>query len=68
MRGYSPMRRPRAPLTFFIAFALSARGGELTFERDVRPILKTHCFLCHGEEEKPKGDVDLRLRRRRQRS
>ena len=36
---------------------------ELTFERDVRPILKTHCFQCHGEGEKLKGGVDLRLRR-----
>lgn len=45
--------------------AVTARGGEavLTFEKDVRPILKTHCTHCHGEEEKPKGGVDLRLRR-----
>src|SRR5689334_21875896 len=33
----------------------------LTFERHVRPILRTHCFQCHGEEEKPKGHLDLRL-------
>ena len=33
------------------------------FERDVRPILKVRCFQCHGDEEKPKGGVDLRLRR-----
>ena len=45
--------------------AASARAGEtvLTFERDVRPILKTHCTHCHGEEEKPEGGLDLRLRR-----
>ncbi len=36
---------------------------DLTFERDVRPILKRHCFHCHGEGEKLKGGVDLRLRR-----
>ena len=35
----------------------------LTFERDVRPILKTHCFQCHGEEGKPKAKLDVRLRR-----
>src|SRR5438876_5244 len=34
---------------------------RLTFEQHVRPILKAHCFQCHGEEEKPKGKLDLRL-------
>jgi mono/diheme cytochrome c family protein len=38
-------------------------GDRLTFERDVRPILKAHCFHCHGEGEKLSGGVDLRLRR-----
>lgn len=33
------------------------------FERDIRPIFKAHCFQCHGEEDKPKGGVDLRQRR-----
>lgn len=35
----------------------------LTFEKDVRPIVKAHCTHCHGEEDKPEGGVDLRLRR-----
>jgi hypothetical protein len=35
---------------------------ELTFERDVRPILKKHCFQCHGEE-KTEGSLDVRLAR-----
>jgi hypothetical protein len=42
-----------------------AGGAEaspaLTFEREVRPILKTHCFMCHGEEEEKSGELDLRL-------
>ncbi|MCB1275128.1 DUF1549 domain-containing protein, partial [Prosthecobacter sp.] len=47
------------------SLAVTARGGEavLTFEKDVRPIVKAHCTHCHGEEEKPEGGVDLRLRR-----
>ena len=36
-------------------------AARLTFEQHVRPILKAHCFSCHGEEEKPKGRLDLRL-------
>ena len=42
---------------------VSAGAQEVSFEKDVRPILKAHCTHCHGEEEKPKGGVDLRLRR-----
>ena len=40
-----------------------AETPELTLEHDVRPILKEHCFHCHGEGDKLKGGVDLRLRR-----
>lgn len=53
------------PAVLFCSLAVTAHGAErmLTFEKDVRPLLKTHCTHCHGEEEKPKGGVDLRLRR-----
>jgi mono/diheme cytochrome c family protein len=46
-----------------LANALQQTAGarELTYERDVRPILKRNCFQCHGEGEKVKGGVDLRL-------
>jgi mono/diheme cytochrome c family protein len=56
--------RPAHLLPLFALLA-AARGEEraLTFEQDVRPILKAHCTQCHGEEEKLKGGVDLRLRR-----
>ncbi len=54
------------PFILLAICAMKSRSAEtnaLTFEHDVRPILKAHCFLCHGEEEKPKGGLDLRLRR-----
>ncbi len=33
------------------------------FEKDIRPLLKAHCFHCHGEGGKTEGGVDFRLRR-----
>ena len=59
------MKIPIVNAILLASLSLAARGapGELTFEKDVRPILKAHCTHCHGEEEKPKGGVDLRLRR-----
>ncbi|MBL8890145.1 MAG: PSD1 domain-containing protein [Planctomycetaceae bacterium] len=35
--------------------------SELFFEKQVRPILKVHCFMCHGEETEKAGGLDLRL-------
>lgn len=43
--------------------AVSAAEEPLTYEKDVRPILKAHCFHCHGEGGELKGNLDLRLRR-----
>lgn len=34
----------------------------LTFEKDVRPIMKAHCFHCHGEGGVKEGMLDVRLR------
>ncbi len=36
--------------------------GQLTFEHDIRPILKVHCTHCHGEAGEKEGGLDLRLR------
>lgn len=48
----------------FVAYATRvSAAGEISFEKDVRPILKTHCFHCHGEGEQPEGGLDLRLKR-----
>jgi mono/diheme cytochrome c family protein len=34
-----------------------------TFESHIRPLFKIYCLDCHGEGEKLRGGLDLRLRR-----
>ncbi len=52
-----------------VLLALSGRlaaaeaAEPVEFERHVRPILKAHCWQCHGEEEELKGSLDARLAR-----
>ena len=41
----------------------SGQAATVTFEADVRPILKAHCFHCHGEDGSAKGGLDVRLRK-----
>lgn len=41
--------------------AFAAEPDAVTFERDVRPILREYCFDCHGATEDKKGNLDLRL-------
>jgi hypothetical protein len=60
----------RAPTCFVLSVAIAlllpswgAAAADLTFEKDVRPILKAHCFHCHGEAGVSEGSLDLRLRR-----
>lgn len=63
------MFRFLAALIFFGLFTASVHAkppiAEVPekpgFEKHVRPILKAYCTECHGEEEKPKGGLDLRL-------
>ena len=35
-----------------------APDPSVSFEKDVRPIMKEFCFSCHDTEKK-KGDLDL---------
>ncbi|MCI0458654.1 MAG: PSD1 and planctomycete cytochrome C domain-containing protein [Gemmataceae bacterium] len=51
--GSSPQAGPKAP----------PPDGPVTFEDHVRPLLKAHCFECHGESKKLRAGLDLRLRR-----
>src|SRR5581483_3105031 len=38
-------------------------SGDVILEKHVRPLLKAHCFECHGEGKKLRGSLDVRLRR-----
>jgi Protein of unknown function (DUF1553)/Protein of unknown function (DUF1549)/Planctomycete cytochrome C len=40
---------------------LAGQPTELTFERDIRPILREYCFDCHGAHSEKEGKLDLRL-------
>ncbi|HIA20615.1 MAG TPA: DUF1549 domain-containing protein, partial [Planctomycetaceae bacterium] len=40
-----------------------AEEKPLTYERDIRPIFRAHCFDCHGATKEKKGKLDLRLQR-----
>lgn len=51
-------------VALLVASLLSLQAATSpTFEKDIRPILKAHCFECHGEGEQKKGGLDVRLRR-----
>ena len=52
-------------VVFLLANSTATDGAEptqhLTFERDIRPIFRAHCFDCHGGGEEVEGGLDLRL-------
>jgi len=43
-----------------VAFGSGLRAAEIDFLRDVRPILSSHCFKCHGPDESARKSA-LRL-------
>ena len=47
-------------LTTLLAHPRAYADDAPTFERDVALILRTHCWSCHGANERFKGDLDLR--------
>ncbi|MCE9531299.1 MAG: PSD1 and planctomycete cytochrome C domain-containing protein, partial [Planctomycetes bacterium] len=54
---------------FSLTIFLCSIGGQVRaadvaaplFEKDIQPILKNHCFACHGTDT-PKAGLDLRTR------
>jgi hypothetical protein len=61
--SYRKFRLSGALVAAWIATVPLHAAEPPTFERDVRPILKTYCLDCHGGGEKLEGNLDLRLRR-----
>src|SRR5262249_2855507 len=57
----SPVLGCLGPLAWIGVAVAAETPARVTYEEHVRPILKAHCFVCHGEEEKPKAGLDLRL-------
>ncbi len=59
----SPLARTGISLAAGLVALAAMAAPAPTFEKDIRPILKAHCFDCHGEGEQLKGGLDVRLRR-----
>src|SRR5690606_34475467 len=64
-RGIAMLRALLAITVVLVPLVARAEDSReaLTFEKDVRAILKTHCWHCHGEANETEGGLDTRLAR-----
>lgn len=47
-----------------VLFHVGAAESQLSYNKDIRPILADHCFACHGQDEKSrKGGLRLDVRK-----
>ena len=73
-RGATKARFPDSRILFALVASLFAwasfpvdvtgaelQASELTFEKDIRPIFREHCYDCHGATDQLEGNLDLRL-------
>ena len=49
----------RTSLLLFPTIFLLPLVSQASFETEVRPLLVKHCYDCHGDEQNPKGGVNL---------
>ncbi|MFM8572067.1 MAG: DUF1549 domain-containing protein, partial [Pirellula sp.] len=63
-----PVGQPMLRFCLLVLLALIASlsraqeaSQKISFETDIRPILREYCLDCHGANEKPEGSLDLRL-------
>lgn len=51
----------RLALLFILVVAPARAAEPVTFEKDLKPVLRKHCITCHNPE-RPRGDLDLSTR------